>query len=679
MNNKILIVAGVALLVLAAFFLLSGGVLGGVIGDGITLYRSAYMGQPTEQGFVYIPFTQTSDNFDLANVAIDMNGDGTYAAYDVNGKKQEEWLVKNMPAELIAGEANRYVLRIVDPAFGTKPVKGVAVLTKNALAGDVWPAAEIEKAGPPKKEFNITEVIIEDRAALRANDPSGLRTGLPIPGSFLEKAFAQAPAPAVPQNYGVKVTDAPDQDQLYNECGPTAISNGFRWLAKKYKVEDRMPPGDTRDLIDELKGDLQWSDGVWDNDILNGKNNFIKRHNLPFEAHLIGHKNDMNFVDKIYDELEKGQAVELTMSFYNASGSPSGGHVVTVVGAGVKDGRAYLTFHDPDTSSANGRPSRDVYHVDGGTDMLDYWPGNLTVIDYAYAQSPLATFTAGTWIDPQKDAGVFVTGQTLTAPGEDLTLNRSQFGFFSVAVDDPGDHYVGDTFTVRAGAHATNKERTVSYRDASGAAKSWTHGAGKPWTLEGSFEGNGVTPAKITDAPPMTSVNGDRFTIDKQMTCTSPGTATVSFRAKIAWPGTGGEPPAEVQRIHHGAEFDSKSDEMLVTSPPFRCIAKPGAKKNDSRTALQPFCPGVTEDPSGQAIDVLKAGTECYPTLQFHQAQKDKCDATHWHANAGTAVSLKGSTWVDPSGCGFGRITEVTAGIVHLSQDEAAKFIGGQF
>ena len=49
------------------------------------------------------------------------------------------------------------------------------------------------------------------------------------------------------------------------------------------------------------------------------------------------------------------------------------------------------------------------------------------------------------------------------------------------------------------------------------------------------------------------------------------------------------------------------------------------------------------------------------------------------HANGGSAVSLKGSKWNDPSGCGLGRIAEVPAGVVHLSSDEAAKFIGGQF
>ena len=97
MNNKYLAAAGVVLILLvAAFFFGSGS--GNVIGDGIALYRTTYLGEVTEQGFVYIPFEKTTEEYDYANVALDINGDGAYAGYDVSGTHQEEWLVRKMPA-----------------------------------------------------------------------------------------------------------------------------------------------------------------------------------------------------------------------------------------------------------------------------------------------------------------------------------------------------------------------------------------------------------------------------------------------------------------------------------------------------------------------------------------------------------------------------------------------------
>ncbi|MBI2120647.1 MAG: hypothetical protein HYT94_03425 [Parcubacteria group bacterium] len=53
----------------------------------------------------------------------------------------------------------------------------------------------------------------------------------------------------------------------------------------------------------------------------------------------------------------------------------------------------------------------------------------------------------------------------------------------------------------------------------------------------------------------------------------------------------------------------------------------------------------------------------------------DKCDAEHWHANMGTARSILGYMWSDPSGCGFGKTSEVQAGKVKLSPDQAAPYI----
>lgn len=676
-----LLLLGLAALLAFFWFGFSGG---SYIGEGVTLYQSVYGGKPTAQGYVYIPFTKTSKAPLVAQVAIDANGDGAIAAYDTPAGMQQEWVVRNAPTDFMAGDANRLTFTIVDPEFALRARSGTVVLTTADESIDAWTeqfASEKDRA-----TFTIAEVLFDRRDDRKQFDKTGeLATGMAdlgmIPVAHAQGAAAPAPAapaaPALGPNDYARIDGAPDQDQLWNECAPTAISNSFRWLAKKYGLEDKMPKGDANDLIDEIKGDTAWNDGVAHDNIIAGKSSFITRHDLPLEAHQIGHQNDDDIVEKIYAEIQKGQAVEVWLAFFTASGTPAGAHLVTVVGAGHRNGKRVVAFHDPDTTSADGRPSRDAYEVQFGNYMEGYMPGGQTYIRYAYAQSPITALTDGTWTDPAKTAGVLAPGTSLTPAGEDITMGRSQFGFFSVSVEHPGDHYVGETFPVRAGAFFTGKSRTVEYYTAAGVLRSWTHGAGKPWSLSGVFEGGAnVSPATIPDAPPTTSIAQDRFTVEKQFTCVSPGVAMVSYRATLNWPRVGGEVPAEVLAIHHGAEFTSTSDVMRVDSPVFRCIAKEEEKKDEPKTALQPFCPGVEEDPNGMIVDVLKSGNECYPTMQFHQAGADKCDATHWHGNAGMAISLTGRTWTDPSGCGFGRISEVSAGQVKLSPDAAAPFIG---
>lgn len=204
----------------------------------------------------------------------------------------------------------------------------------------------------------------------------------------------------------------------------------------------------------------------------------------------------------------------------------------------------------------------------------------------------------------------------------------------------------------------------------------WTHGAEKPWTLKGVFVGGGaVEPLRAEDKPPLTSVSQDRFSAEANFTCVSPGVATVAYDVDLTWVHSG-DVPAPVQRFTHGTEFESTSDHMRVESPAFRCIAKAVPKKDEPRTAApQAFCPNVSEDPNGKEIDVLKVGSECYPTMLFHEANPDKCDAKHWHANQGSAASLTGAVWVDPSGCGLGKVSEVAGGKVKLSPDQVAPYI----
>jgi hypothetical protein len=531
----------------------------------------------------------------------------------------------------------------------------------------------------------VTDIISEARDKNRSNDVTGrLATGFP---SLIdvEYAHAQTAPPTSPlpaqMNAGpyVKHDTAFDQDQRYNECGPTSVTNSFRMLVGKYGLKDRIP-AETTDIIDELKSDLDWNDGVAHENMIPGKQAFIERHKLPFEAHQIGTADDPELLKKIRDEIAKGQAVEAWIEFQNSSGRTVGAHLVTVVGAGFLDGRNIISITDPDTSSPDGRGTRDVYRVNPTNYMPTYgWDGVKAFITYAYAQSPTQELVDRTWTDPFRSDAMTIgkDGRPPELSGETHTRSRSKFGFFEVTAPHPGDQYVGEPFTYEVAVNKRNIERTREYYDSSGVLKTWRYGVGSPWVLNGVFRATRpVTPTEIKGRPNGMEVRQVRATAAERFTCSAPGMATISYAIGIGWTRTGGDVPREILRGSHGGEFNETQDTMTVHSPAFRCLAREGSvtEKDPSVSVLDSFCPGITEDPNGKLIEVLRVGNECYPISQFHQADPDKCDARHWHANMGTARSLSGSTWVDPSGCGLGRIKEVSAGTVKLSPDQVSPF-----
>lgn len=109
----------------------------------------------------------------------------------------------------------------------------------------------------------------------------------------------------------------------------------------------------------------------------------------------------------------------------------------------------------------------------------------------------------------------------------------------------------------------------------------------------------------------------------------------------------------------------------------YNCVAPatgatPGAAGSASPTPTATRQPGVAEGairaadpmklypPNGfDEVEVLIIDGEHYPTVQFHQAAPDACEAYHWHG--GPARSLQGGTVRDtrPGSCGFGTVEEL--------------------
>lgn len=685
MKNKTLaVVAGlIALLALIFLFVRSADSERIVISEaGID---RVYAPSATDAGYLSVAYGSTITEHRFVNVFVDLNGDGAYAPYALEGgKTQDEHLVVDFPASIAAKEAGGYPVAIPDRAVDARgALQGVAIFTRGS-AGSSTPEAlpkgasvvALTVAGVGKQDFS-------DFFAPGVND--GKRRGFPELGATVDipHAFiATAHAAGRPNEYIARAGGLSDTNQNYNECAPTAVSNNVRWLAKKYKFED-MVPGDTRSLINELKGDLMWNDGVLDENFIAGKNAFFARHGVPIVTHQIGGKNDIDIHWKMYEEMKRGQAIEIGVSFFETDAHgvmhPAGGHTVAVSAVYRMDGKTYIALNDSATRSNENEPKSEYYEVSG--DMIrDY--GGTAFIDYAWAQSPTDELAKENFVDPMKDEANYALkpGETLVSENPDATRAIGKFGFFYVDIAHPGDHMVGESFPVRATVIKRNTEQEMPYWVGEGANEErrvWKHRAEDPWTLAANFLsfGSAVAPTQVYDVPRQSTQSGDRYRAEATFTCTSPGPAHVMYSADVSWARTG-EVPAEF--LPRYEEQLRTRDHIMVNSPTFLCkSATPLPKKEKPKLdpRRESFCPGVDEDPNGTEMDVLKSGTECYPTMLFHQAEKDKCDATHWHANEGSARSLKGSTWVDPSGCGLGKVESVPAGKIKLSPDQAAPYI----
>ena len=167
--------------------------------------------------------------------------------------------------------------------------------------------------------------------------------------------------PSIPLNqssdfriYNQDVPDLLPRKGKRNECVPLATANALLLLSQRHNFRNLMPASDDA-LIDELEKDFGWSNkGVPTERILQGKNAFTTRRNLP----LINKRIDANYGDgrndlwdKIVAELQAGEAVELLIEFKETPTSQNvkGSHFATVAGVQRHKGQQYVLLHDPAT------------------------------------------------------------------------------------------------------------------------------------------------------------------------------------------------------------------------------------------------------------------------------------------------------------------------------------------
>jgi hypothetical protein len=683
-KKRLIIIASAALAAFTAIAVVLRAKIadsGPVLKDGAAIERIKFEGKIRDVAYVRLPYARSTKNarFRFVNVLADLNGDGAVAAYDVSGRRQEEWLVRNMPTFVAEGASDGFPFMLVDgTAVDRLPLKGTAVFSKDPLDAGAKP--DTLPSSAKTETFTVKAAAVSEvDEALSRDAKDGRRTGAAVGGGGAVPAGGAAPAaPADPYEYGHQMEGMADPNQEYNECAPTSVANNLRWLAKKYGFEDRMP-SDLSSAIDELKGDTLWDDGAMEEDILPGKQAFIRRHQLPLEAHVIGGEDDPMTLYKIYQELEKGQVVELDLDCYDRKPDgtyrPAGGHLAAVGGVTKVGSDRFVRIVDSATKASSDGEAAETYAIDGTT-LKYYWCGDKTKISHAFVQSPVFGPDGRTLVYPDQNVSMMAQpGESPRPPSGDLALSRAKFGFFNVAVDDPGDHMVGETFTVRAGVTWTGRKESMPYWDADDKRHVYQHSSGKPWTLTGAFRGRGAAgPAEVLKQPFEQQISDRRFIVETKMTCVKPGRAVVSYSSYLSWPRVGGEPPAELLP-RYAAQLKTQ-DAVVVDSPPFRCLSPYQAPP--STVAREPFtCPGIEEDPDGKEVDVLKIDGKCYPAFQFHIGEPDACKARHWHWNHVPVKSLDGGSRPDPnpSECGFGKVGEVQTGRIKVNPDQVAPFL----
>jgi len=612
-HKKSLFLAGLALVMLVGLMFLVSGckkripvgsrAQTGALDKSAVLYRTVFMGEEEDSGFLFLPYArgEESEDYRFINAAVDLNGDGMIASYTTaDGAEQNEWLVHNMITDMEAGSGNRYAVAIPDKSIaGNLPLKVYAFFAKDPTEAGSWQEAS---AGKTEEMTEIGEFKEENFDKHFSLDPSGELVGGIGGGitALAPKAALAAESPdAEPDTYAAANHNIPDNAQDYNECVPTSIADNFQWLAKKYGFEDRIPGAS--EMIDELKGDLEWTNnGTGAENVIGGKTSFINRRALPLEAHQIGTEYDPNIQYKIYQELNRGQGVEMIIDFFKLGPdglSRAGSHMVAVGGTLKIGDFRFIVIIDPGRDQAGGRASRDIYELNS-FDIIGYWGGK-TTIRTAYAQSPVFLDLTDLAYPDDRGEVVLKPGQPLTPPHGQITQARSKGEFFDVSIDHPGDHMVGDKFLVTAVTTATRKSAAYKYwKD--GTEHAYTQSAGNPWGVEGEMEGSAnLSPAGVKkNVPALTRLSHNRFTVETQYKCETPGIATIKYTAKLSWPRVGGEPPAELT-ASLGHQLDT-NDTITVESPPFMCYAAPEPEPKVDQPPVTP--PAVPADGGGTTV-----------------------------------------------------------------------------
>lgn len=416
-----------------------------IISDSGTIEVYEIGGEPTDLAHLSIPFIQDYGNM-FISITADLNGDGT-----------KTLIVENMPAKARDGGINRFAINVSE---------GISEnVVANVYFSDL-PNVELDENNFQLATLQVTTVDVDDEIAISAPGASpDLKRG-----SFIPLVLAN-PQDGVSEREG----EIPDLEGGPMDCFPIATANNLISLANTHGLRDKLPQ-DPKDMVDELKDDMQFDDGVLKQNFMQGKQAFVDRYKLPITTTQI----DRPSYDDLDEALAQDCAVEISTTFLRSrSGKPDTGHVITGVGVSTDGDDVRIMVHDPAT-----RTGDDVYETQmtGGDSpfilIKDYpfWDG-IMIVDAIYVQcydEELALSLGYNVAVPEQDARIMQDG-----PGNEVTTGQDaqetvMRSIDTLLIDDK--HYPSAQF--RIGSHTGE-----------GCSKDHYHADSKVFSLETPDDG----------------------------------------------------------------------------------------------------------------------------------------------------------------------------------------------
>ncbi|MDO8574060.1 MAG: hypothetical protein Q7R86_00335 [bacterium] len=321
-------------------------------------------GQPTGSAFISLKFTKENPSM-IANVLADINENGLFEA-------EKEWIVKNTRVTLKPNFPNRISFPIGESNLTEMESISIRILLSPEIIEASEDATEEKIVGATVRKFDSSEQL-----------------GIGVPGASLELKRGtlvwSATVKAQSESVDIQLDSLPDLSSGPMDCFPVAAANNLIYLANKNGKRDQLPTN-PQDIIDELKNDLKFDNGVLLNNFEEGEKAFIERYELPIKTTRI----DKPDFEDIKNAIESGGVVELSTGLtQSASGKINTGHVVAVSGVISDGGRVGFTASDPATP-VGGAEIYELTPPPPGSDVWTFnyplWDG-ITFIDAIFVQT----------------------------------------------------------------------------------------------------------------------------------------------------------------------------------------------------------------------------------------------------------------------------------------------------
>ncbi|MDH5597008.1 MAG: hypothetical protein OEY44_02795 [Candidatus Peregrinibacteria bacterium] len=382
-----------ALILLVVLFLVMGGknVSGSaLLNESAKLYLySVDKNSPTGSGFLEISFSENSEDEWFLNIFTDSTGNEKVAEEGVqtitlaNGdqievasdpfKSDSSWPLKNVPITLKANTLQRFSLQTSQFNDGTT---FTALLSSRRL-GSKSDSEELET-----RTLNVSSETVQVASLLGLDVPGAredLKRGIGLV-AYADSDHISGPDMHLGRENPESV---PDLSGGPMDCFPIAATNNIISLVEENDSDVDLPP--PREMIEELKRDMNFKDGIINANFLTGKAAFIERYELPITTVEIKRPS----MDDILDAFASGGAVEIsTTMLRSSSGRDNTGHVLTGMGAFRDGDDAGVSAHDPATPE--GTDHFDITQTGGDKPylMINYglWDG-ITIIDAIFVQT----------------------------------------------------------------------------------------------------------------------------------------------------------------------------------------------------------------------------------------------------------------------------------------------------